>query len=163
MSLKAYDRIQSTIGNADFKRAANELVRFAENRKRLPNCSIRLPNYLFATAPGCGVSTHLRMFADLLAELGLIRPSGSVSCFEWVLDEEAFRPNGGFDRLLDAISRFSGVNESFRGVIGVDVSAWQSHPDKHLDRLILLADDLQSEADTVFVYVVDLKEMDKNT
>ncbi len=162
MSETAYARMQSTIGNDDFKRTADDIVRFAENLKRLPGCSVRLPNYLFATAPGCGVSTHLRMFADLLTELGLLHPHGGVSCFEWVLDEDAFEPNGGFDRLLDTINRFSGTSESYHGVIGVDVSAWQDHPDKRLARLILLADDLQNETETMFVYVIDLKKKNES-
>lgn len=152
------DRIEQLRGTEEFKALARRLTRVAENKRSLPLSQIQLPNYLFIEAPGCGVTTHIRMLTDLLQELRLIPFTGDRRYFEWVLDESAFKEKGGsFERLLDEITVMAGFHSQFQGVIGLEIDAWQDKADAdEFTRLLDLADDCLGQI--LFVFTVQMRD-----
>lgn len=157
MSSPALERIEQLRGMDEFKALAQRLQRVAENKRKLPMSTIQLPNYLFIEAPGCGVTTHIRMITDLLVELRLIPFAGDRKFFEWALDSEAFGPDGSFPRLLDEISIMAGFHSSFKGVIGVEIEAWQNHSGHDgFTRLLNLAEDTLGQI--LFIFTARMQQ-----
>ena len=154
---KSLNRIGQLRGLEEFKALARRLQFVAENKRKLPMSRIQLPNYLFIEAPGCGVTTHIRMITDLLQELRLIPFEGDRRCFEWVLDESAFREkDGGFQRLLDEITIMAGFHSAFKGVIGLELDDWQDRADAaEFTRLMDLAEDRLGQI--LFIFTVEMR------
>ena len=69
MAISPMERIEQLRGLEELKALARRLWQVAENKRALPMTRVQLPNYLFIEAPGCGVTTHIRMITDLLQEL----------------------------------------------------------------------------------------------
>jgi len=155
---KSLDRIEQLRGMEEFKALGHRLQRVAENKRSLPMSQIQLPNYLFIEAPGCGVTTHIRMITDLLQELRLIPFEGDRRYFEWVLDENAFKEKGGsFERLLDEITVMAGFHSHFKGVVGLEIDAWQDRADAdEFTRLLDLADDCLGQI--LFIFTVQMRD-----
>ena len=160
MESSAMKEIQSIYGMEEFKLLAMKLKQVADNQRKLSGARIQLPNYLFAVAPGCGVTTRIRQFSRLLDELHLIRYEGDRKYFEWMLDDSAFKNGGNFDRLLDQIRFVAGFRRNFYGIIGVDVDAWVEHADSpELMRLVDFAEDMMGQI--LIVFIVALREESK--
>lgn len=152
MEHNAMKEIQLIYGMDEFKSLALKLKRVADNQKKLGGTRIQLPNYLFAVAPGCGVTTRIRQLTRLLDELHLIHFEGDRKYFEWVLDASAFENGGSFDRLLDQVQFMAGFRRNFYGVIGLDVEAWVGRADSpKLSRLMDFAEDMIGQIMIVFV------------
>lgn len=152
--------IHNLRGMEEFKNLSRKLIRIAYNRRALSTARIRLPNYLFAIAPGSGVTTHLHQLTRLLEGLELMRFEGERKCFEWIIDKKAFEVNGAFDRLLAQVKAMAGFRSSFYGVVGIDIDDWSSDPaDPKLDRLLDFCEDMQDQI--LFVYIVDLHDEEK--
>ena len=157
LTLKSLDRIDQLRGMEEFKALGHRLQRVAENKRSLPMSQIQLPNYLFIEAPGCGVTTHIRMITDLLQELRLTPFEGDRRYFEWVLDENTFKEKGGFERLLDEITVMAGFHSAFKGVIGLEIDAWQDRADAdEFTRLLDLADDHLGQI--LFIFIVQMRQ-----
>ena len=155
MPISTMERIEQLRGLDELKALARRLQRVAENKRALPMTRVQLPNYLFIEAPGCGVTTHIRLITDLLYELKLIPFEGERRSFEWVLDENAFAPGGGFDRLLDQLALMAGFHSRFKGVVGLEIDLWQyGAMSPALTRLLDLADDMLGQV--LFIFVVQL-------
>jgi len=155
---KSLERIEQLRGTEEFKALGRRLLHVAENKRSLPMSQIQLPNYLFIEAPGCGVTTHIRMLTELLQELKLIPFEGDRRYFEWVLDENAFKEKGGsFERLLDEITVMAGFHSHFKGVIGLEIDAWQDRADAdEFTRLLDLADDCLGQI--LFIFTVQMRD-----
>ena len=162
MQIQSLERIRQLRGMDEFKALAERLMHVAENKARHPMSRIQLPNYLFIEAPGCGVTTHIRMLTDLLYELNLTPFEGERRCFEWVLDRNAFSDEASvsgnaFDQLLKEMLAMAGFHESFCGVIGLEMDDWQRCANsRELTRLFDLVDDRMGQI--VFVFVVQQQE-----
>ena len=157
MNNPALERIKQLRGMDEFKSLAKRLQRVAENKRNLPTSRIQLPNYLFIEAPGCGVTTHIRMITELLHELRLTPFEGDRKYFEWVLDANAFEKNGAFERLLDEITVMAGFHSNFKGVIGLEIEAWQNRSDSNsFTRLLDLAADCLGQI--VFIFTVQMQK-----
>ena len=157
MEFTALERIEQLRGMEEFKALARRLRLVADNKGRLPMSRIRLPNYLFIEAPGCGVTTQLRLLTDLLEELRLTPFEGDRRCFGWVLDKNAFQPGGAFERLLDELYRMAGFHRQFKGVLGLEIDAWVDRPDApELERLLALTDDVFGQV--LFIFVVQARD-----
>lgn len=131
MSGTAYEDIMALRGYGEFKALAERLRQLGENSRTLPGAQIRVTNFLFAEAPGAGVTTQLRLLTRLLAEQKLVRFMGEKRFFEWALDGEAFDRGGSFDRLLMETNAAAGFYSQFRGVVGIELgewSVWPRHP-----------------------------------
>lgn len=159
---QAINDIQNLRGMDEFKELAKKLLRLAHNRHTLSAARIRLPNYLFAIAPGSGTTTHLHQLARLLESLELMRFEGERKCFEWIIDRKAFDSDGAFDHLLAYIKAMAGFRSAFYGIVGLDIDDWCDHPnDAKLDRLLDFCEDMQDQI--LFVYIVDLHDEEKLT
>ena len=154
---RSLERIEQLRGMEEFKALAQRLMRVAENKRSLPMSRIQLPNYLFVEAPGCGVTTHIRMLTDLLQDLRLTPFEGDRRYFEWMLDAQAFSQMGGaFDRLLDEITVMAGFHSRFKGVIGLEIDVWQDRADANeFTRLLDLVDDCLGEI--LFIFTVQMR------
>ena len=156
MSSQVLERIEQLRGMEEFKALAQRLRRVALNKRNLPTSRIQLPNYLFIEAPGCGVTTHIRLITELLHELRLTPFEGDRKYFEWVLDDGAFERSGAFERLLDEITVMAGFHSNFKGVIGLEIEAWQNKSDRSdFTRLLDLAEDCLGQI--VFIFTVQMQ------
>lgn len=105
-------------GMDEFKALCARLRVAADNTSRQSLGRIPLPNLIFAAAPGCGTTLHIRLLTELLKGLKLMSFTGEEECFEWVLTDE----EKAFDRFLRRVKVAGGFYGQFRGVIGLDVS-----------------------------------------
>ena len=156
--MTAYEEIQQIIGMDEFKQLADRLQQVAENRKRLHGVEISLPNYIFVTDPGCGITTHLRQLTRLLQENNLFRFAGEQPFFEWMLKRSD--PNWTIEHLVDRINVMAGFHNKFMGVIGLELDVWSESEVKGgaFQRLLDLID---SKKDLVlFVLILPAKSDD---
>lgn len=159
MAYQTMREIEKIYGMDEFKALAQKLCSISENRKTLTASQIRLPNYLFAVAPGCGATTHLQLLVKLLAEMELFRFEGDKKCFEWIIDRNAFEREGSFDRLLNQLKAAAGFRHSFYGAIGIDINDWCENPQSQkLNRLLDFCEDMREQI--LFVFIIDLYEED---
>ena len=160
MAENAYAEIMDLRGFEEFKDLAKRLCQLSESRRTLQGTHVRVPNFLFAEAPGAGVTTQIRLLTRLLMEQRLIRFMGEKRCFEWVLDEHAFEQGGSFDRLLMEVNAAAGFYSQFRGVIGIELDRWVKRADDpKLTRLTDFVSDMFGQI--VFVFVVEKQADDK--
>ena len=153
--MTAYEEIQQIIGMDEFKQLAERLQQVAENRKRLHGVEISLPNYIFVTDPGCGITTHLRQLTRLLQENNLFRFAGEQPFFEWMLKKSD--PNWTIEHLVDRINVMAGFHNKFMGVIGLELDVWSESEIKSsaFQRLLDLID---SKKDLIlFVLILPAK------
>ena len=147
----AYGRILRQRGNEEFKALSKRLRCVAKNCDRLGIDSILIPNFIFAEAPGSGVTTHLRMLAQLLDELKLFSFQGEKQVIEQVLDY-------GMDPILKAVRDAAGMHSCFRGIIGIEVGRSWQEDDWVVEKLIDFARD--KRGDLLFVFIVPIENGD---
>lgn len=146
----AYQKIMALRGMTEFKELAERMRTLAENRRKLSTARLQLPNFVFASDPGCGVTTHLKLFTQLLYELNLQRFEGDRRCFEAILDHNAFK-DGNFDALLGKLRDQAGFYRHFCGVVGIEIDDWvDDFFADELDRLLQFADDVFGQVLLVF-------------
>lgn len=151
----AYARIQALHGMEEFKQLADRLCIVAENKRDLGADRFTLPGFLFAAAPGCGVTTHLQMFAHLLYELDLQRFQGDQRVFEHIFPYKPDAHDVGVGEMLARLSGMAGFHSCFRGVAGLDINGWVDHAhDRALDPLLAFAADYTGRL--TLVYEVEL-------
>ena len=154
MSVTAFEEIMNLRGYEEFKALAERLRTLGENRRHLTDASIRVPNFLFAEAPGAGVTTQIKLLTRLIAEQKLLCFMGERHSFEWALDHEAFEEGGSFDRLLMEVDAAAGFYSYFSGVVGIELDGWADRPeDRRLDRLKAFVADTYGQI--VFVFVTE--------
>lgn len=157
---KSLSAIMDLYGMDEFKELAKKLCVIAKNRQQLSSTTVYLPNYFFVTDAGCGVTTHIKLLANLIAALRLHPFQGERRFFEMVIDEDAFKQNQGFDRLLHLCRQMAGFHEHFCGVVGLEINDWVDHAGKpELDRLLSYVEDMHGSI--LFVFEVDMKHKDK--
>ena len=156
--MTAYEEIQQIIGMDEFKQLADRLKQVAENRKRLHGVEISLPNYIFITDPGCGITTHLEQLTRFLKENSLFRFAGEQPFFEWMLKKSDSAWD--IEHLIDRINVMAGFHNKFMGVIGLELDVWSESEVKGgaFQRLLDLID---SKKDLVlFVLILPAKSDD---
>lgn len=110
--------INSLQGMSEFKELCSRLITAADNAFQYRLGTVPLPNLIFAAAPGCGVTLHIRMLTSLLKELRLLQFVGEEECFEWAISDD----DEEFDRFLKRVRRAGGFYGQFQGVVGLDIS-----------------------------------------
>ena len=162
MHRTAYDDIIALRGYDEFKELAKRLKQLGENRRNLSGVQIRMTNFLFAEAPGAGVTTQLRLLTRLLAEQKLTPFMGEKRFFEWILNENAFERGGSFDRLLAETDAAAGFYSRFCGVVGLELDTWSKKP-RHpgFRRLLDFVEDMYGQI--VFVFVTEEQNEDRLT
>jgi hypothetical protein len=113
--------------------------------------SILIPNFIFAEAPGSGVTTHLRLLAQLLDELKLFRFQGEKQVIEQVLDY-------GMEPILKAVRDAAGTHSCFRGIVGLEVGGIWKDDGWVIEKLTDFARDKRGEI--LFVFIVPLENGD---
>ena len=143
-------KIDDLPGMEDFKALCHRLHTATENANRLHLERAPLPNLIFAAAPGCGVTLHIRLLADLLQSLRLLQFTGEEEYFEWTMTDDA----KSFDRLLLRVRTAAGFYGQFRGVVGLDLSNLLKNGDSlpEMDRLMEYIDARQGKI--VFVFII---------
>lgn len=155
-NVSALEEIEALRGMDEFKALARKLNVIARNARLLPSSGVvKLPAFLFAAAPGVGITTALRLLSRQLSQLDLFRFVGDVKFFEWVLDADAFRQGGSFEKLLRKVDEAAGFYGDFRGVVCVDISAWEKEmASPGFRRLLEFADDMYGKQ--LFVFLVPM-------
>ncbi|MBR4082454.1 MAG: hypothetical protein IKK21_11780 [Clostridia bacterium] len=143
-------QIDTLPGMEEFKSLCRRLQLEADNARGRLHGRLPLPNLIFAAAPGCGITLHIRLLTELLKSLRLLSFTGEEECFEWVLGEG----DKSFDLFLRRVKSAGGFYGQFRGVIGLDVSELVNEESDFpaLERLMEYVDARQGKI--VFVFVV---------
>lgn len=157
--MTAYEEIQHIIGMDEFKQLATRLQQVADNRKRLHGIEISLPNYVFISDPGCGITTHLEMLTRLLQENNLFRFAGEQPFFEWMLKKSDSAWT--IEHLLDRINVMAGFHNRFMGVIGLELGVWSENEVKNstFQRLLEL---MNSKKDQILFVLVLYSQPDNS-
>jgi len=137
-------------GMDEFKAFCRRLQLAAENARANSLGRIPLPNLIFAAAPGCGTTLHIRLLAELLKATKLLSFTGEEEYFEWALQEH----NDELNRLFRRIKAAGGFYGQFRGVVGLDVSELLDDRDDAgtMDRLMEYVEARQGKI--VFVFII---------
>jgi len=143
-------------GMDEFKSLCHRLEIAANNARGNSLGRIPLPNLVFAAAPGCGTTLHIRLLTELLKTLRLLPFSGEEECFEWVLSEE----EKAFERFLRRVKAAGGFYGQFRGVIGLDVSELMDESDEFniMERLMEYMDARQGKILFILITPDDTQE-----
>ena len=112
-------QINDLQGMHEFKAFCTRLTTAAATAETLRLGHVPLPNLIFAAAPGCGVTLHIRLITLLLKELNLMQFTGEEEYFEWSLANDG----EDFDRFLRRVRQAGGFYGQFHGVVGLDVSS----------------------------------------
>jgi AAA+ superfamily predicted ATPase len=118
-------KINSLVGCVQFKALANEVVQIAPQIKANNTSDIfAFQSYLFSIGDGCGLSTYLQLFVQLIGALGInkIAPNPVT---EVRLDayKESLEP------FEDAIRVLKSGNENYVRILCIDISEWMSKTD----------------------------------
>lgn len=137
-------------GMEEFKDLCRRLRVAADNVNAYQLGRTPLPNLIFAAAPGCGITLHIRLLAELLKALKLLRFTGEEEYFEWALSNE----EKAFGRFLLRVKKAGGFYGQFHGVIGLDISDMlqEGEPLPEMERLMEYVDARQGKI--VFVFIV---------
>lgn len=142
--------IQQLRGMDEFKGLCHRLQLAAASYGRHQMTRLPIPNLIFAAAPGCGTTLHIRLLSDLLKELRLLQFVGEEEYFEWYLG------NGkeDFDKFLKRVRIAGGFYGQFHGVIGLDISDLleERGPLPDMERLMEYVDARQGKI--VFIFIV---------
>ena len=143
-------------GMDEFKALCRRIELAANNVRGNLLGRIPLPNLIFAAAPGCGTTLHIRLLTELLKALRLLPFTGEEEYFEWALSED----EKAFDRFLLRVKAAGGFYGQFRGVIGLDVSELMDGHDEFniMERLMEYVDARQGKILFVFIIPDDTPE-----
>lgn len=149
-------QIDSLPGMEEFKALCRRIHTASENASRLLLEKAPLPNLIFAAAPGCGITLHIRLLAELLKSLRLLQFTGEEEYFEWALTDN----EKSFDRFLLRVKKAGGFYGQFRGVIGLDISEMISRdePLPEMGRLMEYVDARQGKIVFAFIIPEDASE-----
>lgn len=150
------ERINALVGAEEFKALAQEIVQVAPGliKHNMADAFTR-QSYIFAINDGCGLSTYLELFAELIDALKLMR-FGNRRYSELKLPA----PNP-----KDNSSAFSNVNSQLRRfgkdgiILSIDISEWMTKiTDKRFRELLTNIDD--AAGNTVVIFRVPFVEKD---
>ncbi|MBQ8959961.1 MAG: AAA family ATPase [Ruminococcus sp.] len=122
----AIERIRSLIGASAFKELAEETVKIAPVVRKYGTFeTVTGRCCLISVNDGCGLSTYLELYADLLEELELFRIESKVRIAEVRLPP---KKGDGVGEALKNVKEALAVNSKSR-VVCVDISEWMTGAD----------------------------------
>lgn len=142
----ADERINSLVGAGEFKAFLKELQLVAPQVVKHNTAeAFAFQNYLFSINKGCGLTTYLQLFAEVLASSGLFKFSGDNP----VVEEKLLPPgNDSFDSVLSILK---GFGRSAGKMICIDISEWMSHlSDKRMRDFLSVLEDQSAKSIIVF-------------
>lgn len=140
------EKINSLVGAEEFKGFLRELQLIAPQVKKHRTAEVfAFQNYIFSINKGCGLTTYLQLFADVLSSCGLFKFSGENCVFE----EKLLPPgNDSFDSVLSILK---GHGRNTGKLICIDISEWMSClSDKRMKDFLSLLEDQSSKNIIVF-------------
>ncbi len=148
------ERINSLVGADEYKSFLRELHLIAPLIvKHKTKETFAFQNYLFSINKGCGLTTYLQLFADVLSDSGLFQFSGENP----VIEKKLLPPgNDSFDSVM---SLLNGYGNNSGKVICIDISEWMTNPsDKRMRDFLSLLEDQSTK--NIIVFRVPFVESD---
>lgn len=149
------DQIKKLIGAEDFKRLADEIISIAPQIKKHSTQRVfAAQSYLFSINDGCGLSTYVELFAQLLEELGIFKCLPKNKVVEILLPPPA---SDSFSPSIKNIEKrlYSGEQHLYC----IDISEWMSLTTEKEFRNMLATLNSYS-GDNIFVFRVPFVETD---
>ncbi|MCM1394493.1 MAG: AAA family ATPase, partial [[Eubacterium] siraeum] len=141
------DKINGLVGAAEFKALAKEIVDIADEIGRTNTYEVFANQcYLFSIGDGCGLTTCLKLFAELLSEKKLCNMASNPIREERLgAYREGDEPFEGVNRVLD-----NGSAKAVK-VLCVDISEWMDRTDNsHFKRFLRSVEKHASEYIVIF-------------
>ena len=148
------ERINALVGVDEFKAFLNELLLIAPYVKKHNTAqAFAFQNYIFSINKGCGLTTYLNLFADVISDSGLFKFSGENP----VIEEKLLPPgNESFDSVLSILN---GYGKNTGKLICIDISEWMTNlSDKRMRDFLSILEDKSSS--NIFVFRVPFVESD---
>lgn len=151
------EKIESLVGAQEFKALTREVKAMAPRIvKHKTFKAFAFQSYLFSINDGCGLSTYLKLFADLLEENELFKFAGSKKTVE-----EKLLPltNDRQDPFETVMSHLQGFGKSAGRLICIDISEWMNNLTHKQFRDFLLCLENHS-AENIYVFRIPFVESD---
>ncbi len=150
--------IHKLLGAEAFKTLAKELQQLAPiMREHGTLGAFHFQNYLFSIGDGCGLTTALHMFADLVGELGLFNFSGEKKVLEMRLS--ASDSGKGASELEETAGLLAGRGGGGK-LVCLDVSEWMTRLKEDAFRKFLVRLEALEEK---YLFVFRVPFLDKDT
>ncbi len=145
------NRINALIGAEEFKKMADECVRIAPGLiKHNTVEAFTHQCYILAINDGNGLSTYLKLFAELLTELGLFKFNEKSPVAEEKLLPPQIKESGN-NPFSSVLSHFQRFNSGAGQIISIDISEWMTKiSDKNFRDFLSVLDDHMGENIIVF-------------
>lgn len=156
---KSLNHLRNLMGMEELKQLVEEWQIVAQNFKNLPKCPRKiLPNYLFATHTGTGITRLLGLIAQFMEETDLVEFVGDIKYFEFVLDRSKNTDSfPSFTRLIENIRVAAGFRGIFKGIASIDISEWVDNLDDiRFHRFLEFASDYSDYV--LFIFIIPLLE-----
>lgn len=156
-SLPALDKVEALIGADDFKSLVREIVTIAPGIIRHKTFeAFAFQNYLFSINDGCGFTTYLNLFAEILEELKLFKFRSKQKVVEIKLPPQG---NERIDPFTAVISCFQSHTSSKGMLISIDISEWMTKiSEKQFRDFLLYLEDHTN--DNIIVFRIPFVEKD---
>ena len=148
-------QINALVGASEFKQLAQEIVEIAGEIKRTNTHEVFTKQcYLFSIGDGCGLSTYLELFAELVDDIDLCDMASSA-----VREERlpAYRDSTEpFDDIMRVLN--NGNKKAFK-VLCVDISEWMNKTDSQYFKRFLRAVEIHTNE---YIIVFRIPFVDKD-
>lgn len=155
-------RILNQNGMEELQQLIDEWKVVAQNLSKLPQTThVLLPNCLFATRSGVGITMLLGLIAQFLEDEKLIEFVGEVKYFEFVLDRsENVESFPAFTRLEETFRIAAGFRGFYKGISCIDISEWiDDLHDVRFTRFLEYVSDLSQHVLFIFLIPFDEKRV----
>lgn len=156
-SLPAKEKIKDLIGADDFKALAKEVEAIAPGIiKHKTFETFAFQNYLFSINDGCGLTTYLNLFAEIIEELNLFKFRSKQK----VVEEKLLPPgNERIDPFAPVMSHFQSYGNNKGMLISIDISEWMTEiSEKQFRDFLLYLEDHTN--DNIIVFRIPFVEKD---
>jgi len=99
---------------------------FLNRKKNNPTLNVTLPNYLWVSRQGGGISTYVNLLTDHLYETKGIEFCGRVKYIEFTLEYQTGKVPFSIliNKFDSTITGSAGYNRYFKGVVCIDINEW---------------------------------------
>lgn len=151
------EKIEALIGADDFKSLVNEIVAIAPGIIRHKTFeAFAFQNYLFSINDGCGFTTYLNLFAEILEELKLFKFRSKQKVVEIKLPPQG---NDRIDPFAAVMNCFQSYTSSKGMLISIDISEWMTKiSEKQFRDFLLCLEDHTNE--NIIVFKIPFVEKD---
>lgn len=151
------NKVEKLIGADDFKTLAREIQTIAPGIiKHKTFEAFAFQNYLFSINDGCGLTTYLNLFSEMIEELGLFKFRSKQK----VVEEKLLPPgNERIDPFAPVMSHLQGYSNNKGMLISIDISEWMTKiTEKQFRDFLLYLEDHTN--DNIIVFRIPFVEKD---